>query len=108
MRALSPKLNSSLSDRCPVEIKWAKLLSEKKFDLIQQQHAQLPLREKQRLAHVCSFFCMAHCLSGMTEALEKLFKEDRVRRCLPVFPCTRRQFFKPSASSAKPSAVQVG
>ena len=26
MRALLLKLNSSLSDRCPVEIKWAKLL----------------------------------------------------------------------------------
>ena len=37
LRAAMQKLHSSMSDRCPVEIKWARLLEDKKFDIIQQE-----------------------------------------------------------------------
>ena len=64
MKGLIKKLHSSLSDRCPTEIKWAALLTEKKFEVIQEQYANMSEEEQKSKAYVYTFFCMAHCLSG--------------------------------------------
>ena len=71
------KLKNSLSDRCPVEIKWVRLFQEKKFQLVTQEYSSMPLVERVRLAQTYAFFCMAHALSGMTAVLEVLFKASR-------------------------------
>ena len=71
------KISSSLSDRCAVELKWAQLLEDKKFDVIQERYSALSEERQRQLAKVYKFFCMAHALSGMTEQLEVLFKARR-------------------------------
>jgi len=77
MNEILLKLAASLSDRCAVEIKWAGLLEEQRFAAIQQEHANMPEPEQRAKAVIYKYFCMAHCLSGMTEELDKLFVEER-------------------------------
>jgi hypothetical protein len=67
------RLRSSLSDRCKVEIKWARLLEERRFEEVEKEFATLFVEEKKDKAKVFKFFCMAHGLSGMTAEVEKLF-----------------------------------
>ena len=71
---------SSLSDRCPTEIKWVALLEEKKFAAIQEEYASMPEEEQKRKAYVYAFFCMAHCLSGTSQ----LAVEVPFMPCVPV------------------------
>jgi hypothetical protein len=56
MRKVLLKIQAGLSDRCPVELKWTRLLQEKKFDLIQQHYQSLPLDQQVDLARVYEFF----------------------------------------------------
>jgi len=71
------KMNQSLSDRCPTEIKWIQLFEEKKLEEISREYTNLSRVEQEQMARVYAFFCMAHCLSGMSAVVEKMFKEDR-------------------------------
>ena len=80
LRALIQKLYSSVSDRCPTEIKWVALLEEKKFAVIQEEYASMPEEEQKRKAYVYAFFCMAHCLSGTSQ----LAVEVPFMPCVPV------------------------
>jgi len=77
LRSVLLKIQACLSDRCPVELKWNRLLQERKFELVQQHYASLPFDAQVDMARVFSFFCMAHALSGMTEVIPKLFQDER-------------------------------
>ena len=77
LRETLEKMVTSLSDKCPTEVKWAHLLEDKKFELIEREYVQMSKEEQKAKAKVFISFCCAHALSGVTEIIEAMFKEDR-------------------------------
>ncbi len=63
LRSALLQIQACLSDRCPAELKWNRLLQERKFELVQQHYASLPFDAQVDMARVYSFFCLAHALS---------------------------------------------
>ena len=56
LNTLLLSLKSSLSDRCKVEIKWARLLEERKMNIVQEQFTSLSVMEQKQKAEVFLFF----------------------------------------------------
>ncbi len=99
------KLKNSLSDRCPVEIKWIRLFQEKKFELITQEYSSMSLVDRVHLAQTYGFFCMAHALSGMTSVLEVLFKAARKADDSATYQYTRYNAAREIAKSFNPTST---
>jgi len=77
LRTVLIKLTASLSDRCPVETKWIKLLEERKFTEIKSQFVDMPLHEQREIACVWTLLYGARAVRHDRKSQQAVFARAR-------------------------------